>query len=92
MGSDTHTMALRTSSRGITPSFSAGKSSCVSAKSWKTSLISVSSSAVMLFSLASFEGRARFGPVVVEEELVVAPRFLGGCWDLMSFAVAMESL
>lgn len=32
----------------------------------------------MLFSLASFEGRARFGPVVVEE-LVVAPRFFGGC-------------
>lgn len=46
----------------------------------------------MLFSLASFEGRARFGPVVVVEELVVAPRFLGGCWDLMSFAVTMESL
>lgn len=72
----TYTSALRTSSRGMTPSFSAGKSSFFSAKMWKTSFISVSSSAEMLFSLASLEGRARLGAA---EELAGAPRFLGGC-------------
>jgi hypothetical protein len=69
-------MALRTSSRGMTPSFSAGKSSFASANSWKTSLISFSSSAVMSFSFASLE-RVRLGAVVVEE-LAGAPRLLGG--------------
>lgn len=73
----TYTIALRTSSRGMTPSFTSGKSSCASENSWNTSLISFSSSAVMLFSLASLDGRARFGPVA--EELGAAPPLLGGC-------------
>ena len=42
---------------------------------WKTSLISFSSSAVMLFSFASFDARPRFG---AGAELA-APRRLGGC-------------
>jgi hypothetical protein len=74
-----YTIALRTSSRGMTPSFSAGKSSLASAKSWKTSFISFSSSAVMSFSFASLD-RGRFGvAVVVVEELAGAPRLFGGC-------------
>ena len=76
----TYTIALRTSSRGMTPSFSAGKSSFVSAKSWKTSFISFSSSAVMSFSFASLE-RVRFGAAV--DELAGAPRLLGGCGRML---------
>lgn len=75
-----YTIALRKSSRGMTPSFSAGKSSFVSAKSWKTSFISFSSSAVMSFSFASLE-RVRFGAAV--EELAAALRLLGGCGRML---------
>jgi hypothetical protein len=71
----------------MTPSFSPGKSSFASAKSWKTSFISFSSSAVMSFSFASLE-RVRLGAaVVVVEELAGAPRFLGGCLGRMSVGV-----
>lgn len=45
---------------------------------WKTSLISFSSSAVMLFSLASLDARPRFGAAGAEEP-AAPPRFLGGC-------------
>lgn len=49
----------------------------------------------MSFSLASLDGRARLGPAVVLE-LVVAPRFFGGClkigelrdWDIVFVCVA----
>lgn len=80
-----YTIALRTSSRGMTPSFSVGKSSFTSAKSWKTSLISFSSSAVMSFSFASLE-RVRLGAAAVEE-LAGAPRLLGGWLGRMSVGV-----
>lgn len=72
----TYTNALRTSSRGSTPSFSSGKFSFLSENIWKTSLISFSSSAVMLFSFASFDARPRFG---AGAELAAAPRRFGGC-------------
>lgn len=83
-------MALRTSSRGMTPCFSAGKSSCASANNWKTSLISFSSSAVMSFSLASLEGRARLGPAV--EELGAAPRLLGGCMGKVVSSLVFQGI
>lgn len=70
-----YTSALRTSSRGMTPSFSSGKASFAAANSWKTSFISFSSSAVMLFSFASLDARPRFGGA---EVLAGAPRLLGG--------------
>ena len=79
-----YTIALRTSSRGMTPSFSPGKSSFASANNWKTSFISFSSSAVMSFSFASLE-RVRLGAAaVVVEELAGAPRLLGGCLGRLS--------
>jgi hypothetical protein len=43
-------------------------------KRWKTSLISLSSSALMSFSLASLDWRAFFGA----DEVAGALRFLGG--------------
>lgn len=78
----TYTMALRTSSRGMTPSFSPGKSSCAFANSWNTSLISFSWSPVKSFSLASLDWRVRLGTALAEE-LTGAPRFLGGCLRAM---------
>lgn len=77
-GREAYTSALRTSSRGMTPSFSSGKSVFLSENRWKTSFISFSSSAVMLFSLASLDARPRFGAAGAEE-LAAPPRFLGGC-------------
>lgn len=91
---ETYTSALRTSSRGITPSFSSGKSVFLSENRWKTSLISFSSSAVILFSLASFDARPRFGAAGAEE-LAAPPRFFGGCkgvslgWVLMISGVSL---
>jgi len=58
----------------------------LSENSWKTSLISFSSSAVMLFSLASFDARPRFGGA---EELAAPPRFLGG-FEGVSFGWVLE--
>lgn len=75
----TYTKAFLTSSLGITPSFSCGKSGCGAEKRPKTSLISVSWSALSAFSFASLEARF-FGPavVVVEVEFRDGPRLLGG--------------
>lgn len=72
----TYMSARRTSSMGITPSFSP---SMGSANSEKASRISASSSAVMLCSLASFEGRAPVGLAAAEEALAAAARRRGGC-------------
>lgn len=71
----TYTNALRTSSCGITPSFSSGNSSCGAEKRWKASLISFSSSAEMSFSRASLDARDFLGAV---DDVA---RFLGGCHD-----------
>lgn len=77
--SSTNIIARLTSPIGITPSFSP---SIGSANKLNASLISASSWAVMLFSLASFDWR---GPAALdEEEAFAALRFAGGCIVLQS--------
>lgn len=73
--------ALRTSSRGITPSFSWVKSSCGAEKRWKTSFISASSEPLTECSLASLDWRG-FLVVFAALLLVLAggARLLGGCF------------
>lgn len=73
---EVYIIARLTSPIEITPSFSP---SIGSANRLNASLISASSAAVMLFSLASFDWRCP--PVVLdeEEEAVAALRFAGGC-------------
>lgn len=77
------TSVLRTSSRRITPSFSSLNSPCwcLTEKRWKASFISVSSSAVMLFSFASLDWRGFLRVEVValvRDEGAAPPRLLGG--------------
>ena len=56
-------------------------------KRWKTSLISVSSSPEMSFSLASLDWRVFVVLLDAVAEEVAPPRFLGGCSeDLVSLA------
>lgn len=72
--------ALRTSSRGITPSFSWVKSSCGAEKRWNTSFISASSEPLTECSLASLDWR---GFLVVFAALLLlagGARLLGGCF------------
>jgi hypothetical protein len=82
-GARTHTRAFRTSFREITPSFSPGNASFAEEKRWNASLISVSCSALMSFSLASLDWRVRgFLGVAAEGG---PPRFFGGCSHIISF-------
>lgn len=72
-----YTRAFRTSLREIAPSFSSGNASFIEEKRWNASLISVSCSALISFSLASLDWRVR-GFLGVEVE-GGPPRFFGGC-------------